>query len=219
MCWYRSRGVFRVLPSTNAFLHFSQWPVGHAHLALLGAFGFLSVGVAYWVIPKITGREIYSKRVMNFDFWLMAVGFIFFFIAMTGTGLQQNSNWYTHINVVETLPTLKIWFVFRAMAGGLVVVSAFIFAYNIFMTLWFSRKPYSEEEHVVEAVRFSELPQSAFQLRSQRSGLAMIIVGGVSLFIIMSIMVIGMPYMFNDNTPGPLAHPLTDPEQRGHGTV
>ena len=171
------QGSFQGLPSTNAFLHFSQWPVGHAHLALLGAFGFLSVGVAYWVIPRITGREIYSKRIMNFDFWLMAVGFVFFFIAMTGAGLQQSSNWYTHINVVETLPTLKIWFVFRAISGGVVVMSAFVFAYNIFMTFWASRKPHSEETYAVESVQPSALPHSAFQLRSQRSGLAMIITG------------------------------------------
>ena len=31
----------------------------------------------------------------------------------------------------------------------------------------------------------------------------------------MTFMVVAMPYMYNDNTPGPLAHPLTDQEQRG----
>ncbi len=174
------------------------------------------MGAAYWLIPRVTRREIYNRRLMNFNFWLMAIGFIFFFLAMTGAGLQQNSNWYTHINVVETLPTLKIWFVFRAIAGGVVVVSAFIFAYNLFMTLWASRKPYMEETDVLEPVKPSPVPDSAFQLRSQNAlRLSTIVTAGLSLFIIMTFMVVAMPYMYTNNEPGPLAHVLTEEEESG----
>jgi cytochrome c oxidase cbb3-type subunit I/II len=210
------QGSFQGLPTTNAFLHFSQWPVGHAHLALLGAFGVICVGAAYWVIPRITGFRIYSTRIMNFNFWLLAVGFLFFFIAMTGAGLQQNSNWYTHINVVETLPTLKIWFVVRAISGGVVVLSAFIFAINIFMTFWASNHPYIEK--VVEEVPpyQTALPESKFQRRSQRGlSLGFIMTSGVSLFSIMTFMVVAMPYMYTSNEPSPRAQAPTDQEQRG----
>ena len=46
------QGSFQALRDTNAYLHFSQWPVGHAHLALLGGFGFLVVGATYFLLPR-----------------------------------------------------------------------------------------------------------------------------------------------------------------------
>ncbi len=45
------QGTLQALRDTNAFLHFSQWPVGHAHLALLGGFGFLAAGAAFYRYP------------------------------------------------------------------------------------------------------------------------------------------------------------------------
>lgn len=210
------QGTFQGMPATNAFLHFSQWPVSHSHITILGAFGFIGVGVIYYVLPRITRRQIYSTRVMDFNFWTAMIGFAVFFFAMVGAGLQQNNNWYTHINVVESLPTLKIWFVLRAMGGGMVVFSAFVLAYNFFMSLWASHKPYEEEKEAELPPPKSDLARSDFQFNSQRTiGLPMVSVGGFSLFAIMTFMVVAMPYMYTSNTPGPLAHPLTDQEQRG----
>jgi cytochrome c oxidase cbb3-type subunit I/II len=209
------QGTLQGLPDTNAFLHFSQWPVGHAHLTILGAFGFLAVGVIYYVLPRMTGFNIYSKRIMNFNFWLAMIGFAIFFIGMTGAGLQQANSWYTHVNIVETLPTLKIWFVTRALGGGLVVFSAFVLMYNFFMSLWKKREVFKEEP--IELVQAkTQLSESSFQRRSQQTlGFPAVSAGGFSLFLIMTFMVVAMPYMYTDNTPGPLAVPLTAQETRG----
>ena len=211
------QGSFQGMPSTNYFLHFGQWTVSHAHLTILGAFGFISVGVMYYLLPRLTGFKIYSNRVMYFNFWMAMIGFTLFFIAMVGAGLQQSNNWYVHINVVETLPTLKIWFVLRALGGGMVVFSAFILAYNFFMSLWYSREPFVEEENVNEPIerKTSQAP-SSFQRRSQRSiNVPTVSVGGFSLFAIMTFMVVAMPYMYTDNSPGARAHVLTAQEDRG----
>ncbi len=45
---------------------------------------------------------------------------------MTVAGLQQNGNWWDHINVVETLPTLRVGFVWRAVSGGMVAMAGFL---------------------------------------------------------------------------------------------
>ncbi len=211
------QGSLQGMPSTNAFLHFSQWPVGHSHLTILGAFGFLSVAAIYYVLPRITGFKIYSKRIMSFNFWLAMIGFAIFFIGMSGAGLQQNANWWAHINVVETLPTLKVWLVIRAIGGGLVVLSAFVLAYNFFMTLWKSREPYDETEPAIEPIMAkTSLAESAFQRRSQQTlGFPAVSAGGFSLFLIMTFMVVAMPYMYTDNIPSALAQPLTAQQTRG----
>jgi cytochrome c oxidase cbb3-type subunit I/II len=54
-------------------------------------------------------------------------------------GLVQNAGWFTHSTVAQSLPMITPYFILRAIGGGIVVVSAFLFAINIVMT--FLSKP------------------------------------------------------------------------------
>jgi len=129
------QGSFQALRSMNLYLHFSQWPVGHAHLALLGGFGFAVVGVMYYVVPRIKRRPIYSSRLMGVTWWIAFGGFIIFFLGMSLAGLVQNSAWFTHMTIAQALPFLTPYFVVRAIGGGMVVVAGYLFAINIILTL------------------------------------------------------------------------------------
>jgi cytochrome c oxidase cbb3-type subunit I/II len=209
------QGSFQALRDANMFTHFSQWPVGHAHLALLGGFGFLAAGAAYYIVPRLLKFKVFSNSITRLSFWVLFVGFFFFFLAMTIAGLVANSDWWVHINVVETLVALKIPFIFRAMAGGVVVLGAFIFAYNILMTFIRSRQPHQEEEHE-PAEAMTALKHSEFMRRSQEKiNVPIITIGGMVVFIIMTFMVVAMPYMFTTEAPSDRAHVLTAQEQQG----
>lgn len=209
------QGSFQSLRDTNAFTHFSQWPVGHAHLALLGGFGFLAVGLAYYLVPRILRLKVFSYSTMRLSFWVTFIGFIFFFLAMTIAGLVANSNWWEHINVIETLVTLKVHFIWRAIAGGVVVLGAFIFAYNLIMTFIKARHPHEENIHEPAESR-TDLSHSRFMRRSQeRINVPIITIGGMVVFTIMTFMVIAMPYMFTTDEPSARAHELSTVEQQG----
>jgi len=57
---------------------------------------------------------------------------------MTGmmlAGLVANANWFTHMTIAQSLPMLTPYFIVRAIGGGIVVVSAFMFAIDIIMTI------------------------------------------------------------------------------------
>jgi cytochrome c oxidase cbb3-type subunit I/II len=209
------QGTLQGLRSTNAFLHFSQWPVGHSHLALLGGFGFLSVGMIFYLVPRIVGFKLYSYRLMRWSWWLAFIGFVSFFASMTVTGLQQNANWWSHINVVETLPTLQTDLVWRAVSGGVVVVAAILFACNILVT--FFRRGAAHEKEGAEVIDAqSRRPHSAFLRRSQEHlNVPIIIGGGLAVFSVMTFMVVAMPYMFSGDAPSWRAHQLSAQEQEG----
>jgi cytochrome c oxidase cbb3-type subunit I/II len=209
------QGTLQGLRSTNAYLHFSQWPVSHSHLALLGGFGFLVAGMAYFLLPRVTGFKIFSPKLMRWSWWLAFVGFLSFFASMVVTGLQQNANWYTHINVVETLPTLTPDLIWRAVSGGVIVIGAILFAYNIFMT-FFQRGEAHQEEHIEVIEPITEKLHSNFLRRSQEHlNVPIIVGGGLAVFSIMTFMVVAMPYMFAADAPTWRAHELTPQEQEG----
>lgn len=209
------QGTLQGLRSTNAYLHFSQWPVSHSHLALLGGFGFLVVGAMFFLLPHILKVKLYSQRLMVWSWWLAFIGFLSFFASMVVSGLQQNANWWIHINVVETLPSVQVDFVWRAVSGGVVVVAAILFAYNILIT--FFRAGEAHEEESIDAIEgITDKPHSRFLRRSQEHlNVPIIAGGGLAVFSIMTFMVVAMPYMFAGDAPTWRAHELSTQEQEG----
>ena len=209
------QGSFQALRVTNAFTHFSQWPVGHAHLALLGGFGLLAVGLIYWLLPRVLARRIHSARLMTLSFWTAFIGFMFFFLAMTVAGLVANSNWWVHINVVETLVTLRVHFIWRAMAGGVVVIAAFIFAYNALRSFSTGSEEVDEEVPAPAEARTEKLRPRRLARSQERISVPIVTVGGMAVFALMTFMVVAMPYMFGPNEPSEEAHPLATSESHG----
>jgi cytochrome c oxidase cbb3-type subunit I/II len=143
------QGTFQGLRTTNAYLHFSQWPVAHSHLALLGAFGLSVVGAMYWLVPRITGKPLYSKKMMNWSWWIIFVGFFFFMFSMIVGGLVANAQWIQHMTVAVTLPSLNVYFILRAMGGGTIVIGAYVFAINIIMTYLSKETPHEIKTKII----------------------------------------------------------------------
>jgi len=48
----------------------------HVHVNLLGFMSMMIYGVGYHILPKFSGRHIYSPRIMKFQFWLANAGLI-----------------------------------------------------------------------------------------------------------------------------------------------
>jgi cytochrome c oxidase cbb3-type subunit I/II len=138
------QGTFQAFRDMNLYLHYSQWPVMHSHLSLYAAFGVTIMGVMFWVVPRVTGKKLYSKKLMDVTWWVTFLGFILFMAGMMLAGLEANAGWFAHLTVAQTLPFLTPYFILRAIGGGIVVVSAFLFAINIILT--FLSKPLVQHE-------------------------------------------------------------------------
>ncbi len=129
------QGTFQALRDMNLYLHYSQWTVMHSHLALYASFGLTIVGMMFYLVPRISGKPLYNKKLMDVTWWVSLLGFIIFMLGMMLAGLVANAGWFTHQTIAQVLPTLAPYFIIRAIGGGIVVVSAFLFAINIIMTI------------------------------------------------------------------------------------
>jgi cbb3-type cytochrome oxidase subunit 1 len=129
------QGTFQAFRDMNIYLHYSQWPVMHSHLALYGSFAITIMGLMFWLVPKITGKQLWSKKLMDITWWATLLGFIVFMTGMMLAGLVVNADWFTHMTIVQSLPVLTPYLILRAMGGGIVVISAFLFATDILMTV------------------------------------------------------------------------------------
>lgn len=125
-------------PLTNSLrplskvLHFTNWVVGHAHLALLGAFSYVSFAAIYYLWPRLTGRVI-PRRWGAHHFWMTTVGLVIFMVSLWIGGVVQGTAWsYKTVDFdgniggipfLETVKMMRPYYWLR-LAGGLMIVLA-----------------------------------------------------------------------------------------------
>lgn len=131
-----TQGPFQATRWINWYLHFSQWVVGHAHLALLGTFSFILTAAFYYSIPRLTGREWASQGLIRAHWWLKTLGFTLMMISLTTAGLIQAAGWQMGIPVDQWSLSIRPYWFIRAISGVMIVLGQFIFAYNAYKTLY-----------------------------------------------------------------------------------
>jgi len=133
------QGSMMALPIVQRITHFNNWTVGHAHIGVLGFSGMIALGGLYYVLPKLTGRPLYSRLLADVQYWLVLIGVVGFTVVLTIVGLIQGNSWYNGQVVYEILPAVHIYYVLRAGIGLMIFTSAVIGFYNIIRT--FMLKP------------------------------------------------------------------------------
>jgi cytochrome c oxidase cbb3-type subunit 1 len=142
------QGPLQSLPSVQRVTHFNNWVVAHAHIALLGFSGFIAIGAMYYFLPKILNRELYSKTLADFQYWLLMIGVNGFFLVLTAVGLVQGSSWLHGTTTYRILPEMGVYFVVRIFFGVFVVSGFLIGLYNVIMTFVGSGKRQATNKEV-----------------------------------------------------------------------
>lgn len=136
--WYALvcvQGPVQSLAWVQRVTHFNNWVIGHSHIAVLGFTGLAALAGMWYILPNVTGRSIYSEKLVNIQFWLVSIGLTGFFVVLTAAGLIQGMNWNNGETVYRTVPLLKPYMVLRLASGILIIIGAFIGLYNVIMTL------------------------------------------------------------------------------------
>jgi len=148
LVWYLIvclQGPFQALPIVQRITHLTNWVIGHSHIAVLGFAGFIGVGGIYFLIPRVTGRPLYSRKLADIQYWFLLVGLAGFFFVLTMAGLIQGNAWLNGETVYRVLPELHPYFIFRLLFAMLILIGAFVGLYNIWMSLYRTTQKEDEE--------------------------------------------------------------------------
>ena len=157
------QGTIQSLIAVNRFLHFTQWTVAHAHLALLGAFGFIASGAMLYMVPQIVRKPLWSRNLGDAQFWLLLLGINLYFWALTVAGLAQASAWVTlGEHVGKAYPIVKPYFYLRSVAGGMIVAAVVMQLVNLYMTLRYTPED-SNDKRRKGIAELQEFPAPAAQ--------------------------------------------------------
>jgi cytochrome c oxidase cbb3-type subunit 1 len=129
------QGVAQSLRSFSLYVHFTNWVVGHSHLAFVGDYSFWAFALVYLIVPELVGRPIYSRRLAEWHFWLTLVGLTIFMTSLWLGGMLQGQHWLAGgIPFLETVRAMYPYFAVRLAGGLLMVAGQAVFAYNVWQT-------------------------------------------------------------------------------------
>ncbi len=135
-------GPMLSLKNVNAIAHFTDWIVAHVHVGALGWNGFLTFGMLYWLFPRLFGKELYSKKLANFHFWIGTLGILFYAVPMYWAGITQSLMWkeftadgfLKYPNFLETVSQIMPMYAMRSIGGALYLIGVIVMTYNLLKT-------------------------------------------------------------------------------------
>ena len=135
-------GPMLSLKSVSAISHYTDWIIAHVHVGALGWNGMLTFGILYWLIPRIFGTQLYSKKLAANHFWLATLGIVFYVVPLYWAGFTQSSMWkqftasgQLKYSFLETVTYLKPFYAVRSFGGTLYLLGAFLMVYNLYKTV------------------------------------------------------------------------------------
>ena len=141
------QGVSQSFRNFNALVHFTNWVIGHSHLAFLASFSFMAFALVYHILPRALGRDPFSRRLMEWHYWLTLIGIVTFMVTLWAAGLIQGQNWLTGgIPFIATVQAMKPYMFMRLLAGGVLAAGILLFAYNVLQSLRLAPVPAAQME-------------------------------------------------------------------------
>jgi cytochrome c oxidase cbb3-type subunit 1 len=129
------QGPMHSLRTVNAIVSKTDWIVGHAHMAVLGAFSFFAVGGAYYAIPRMLKTKLHSQALANASFWMWLVGGLSFFVSLWIGGFLQGLQWNDpSIPFIDTVKFMQPFWAVRLIGGILMFGGILLFFWNILAT-------------------------------------------------------------------------------------
>ena len=129
------QGPMHSLRTVNQIVSKTDWIIGHAHMALFGAFSFFAMAGIYYTLPRILKRPMYSDRLGEWHFWLSFVGFLGFAVSLWIGGFVQGLQWMNYtISFLDTVKAMYPYYLVRLLSAVIMIAAQLLFAFNILKT-------------------------------------------------------------------------------------
>jgi cytochrome c oxidase cbb3-type subunit I len=130
-------GVVLSLRSVSRYLDFSQASIAYSHMGLYAFVSMILFGSMYYIVPRLVGREWRYASLIKLHFWGSAYGIGLMSLVLLAASLAQGSEFNDPSmpfaqSTLSILPYLRG----RSLAGILMTVSHFIFAFHFGLMLF-----------------------------------------------------------------------------------
>ncbi|MGD9903930.1 MAG: cbb3-type cytochrome c oxidase subunit I [Vicinamibacterales bacterium] len=118
------QGSAQAQMAVNQAVHFTDWVVGHSHMAMLGFASFAAAGGLVHAWQRMPDAR-YNARAIAWAYWLLVVGLVLMVVDLTAAGLLQGRLWNNGASWIDSVTASRPYWVARAYIG-LVLAAGFI---------------------------------------------------------------------------------------------
>ena len=161
-------GPMMAIRSVNVVSHFTDWTIGHVHSGALGWNAMITYGTFYYLVPKLVGAELYSKKMANLHFWLALAGTMLYILSMWAAGVSQGLLWLSvdefgqlSFSFREIMAAMSSYYGLRLIAGLIFFAGTLLMGWNLFMTMRGQKTIEVKPAPVAEKYRINSKPESA----------------------------------------------------------
>ena len=107
-------------------------PLAHAHINVVGGVVIFLMGASYYLLPKMSGVAIYSRRLVEHSFWWTSLGIAGFYTTLMTFGILEGQALLEDPNSVDAIhryygPTIGI-------VSTIMGVGFWVYFANVFLT-------------------------------------------------------------------------------------
>jgi len=139
-------GMIINTPTIDYYAHGTYLIMPHGHVALLGAFGYLSIAFLYMTARtnSLANNLQWDSKVSAWGFWLLTIGVLLFALPTIIIGfhqaeISQNLGYY-YARLRSAVDPLKGWMWFRILPDGMMILGGALVLLDLVKKTYFSKK-------------------------------------------------------------------------------
>jgi cbb3-type cytochrome oxidase subunit 1 len=110
------QGSVQAQMSINQAVHFSDWVIGHSHLAMLGFATFAAAGGLVHAWQRIPWVR-YNGRAVTWAYWLLLAGVVMMVTALTMAGIVEARLWQSGAPWLDSVVAARPFWLHRSFAA------------------------------------------------------------------------------------------------------
>ncbi len=135
-------GLINASYTVNLAIHNTTWVPGHFHMTVGSAVALTFMGVAYWLIPYLTGRGLWGRKLAVAQAWVYTIGVLIFARGMISGGLEgmPRRTFFAQAAYAGEKSEWAVAGAITGIGGTLMVIGAVMFFIVVLGTIFFGKK-------------------------------------------------------------------------------
>jgi cytochrome c oxidase subunit 1 len=162
-------GLINASYTMNQVIHNTTWVPGHFHMTVGTAVALTLMGVAYWLIPYLSGRALFSRGIALASSWIYAIGILIFARGMISGGLAGMPRRTFMAEASYSNPEWRLPGILTGIGGMLMFLGVMLFFIVIGLTLVAGRRGAQPQDIPVSAT-LTAPARTGWEVRLDRLG-------------------------------------------------
>ncbi len=155
-------GLTNASYNLNLAVHNTSWVSGHFHLTVGSAVTLTFFGIAYWLVPKLSGKPLWNRKVALAQAWTWFIGMLLMSNGLHILGLNFGVPRRTMLGVAPYASDTWNPMLIEAALGGIILGISGLLFYTVIVGTLRSKKTLTEEIEMPVAEALNPEPAPAW---------------------------------------------------------